>query len=231
MKKSNGRSTGMGRCPYLGLHDDSSTSLAYPSAWNYCYRAAPPASVLVAHQSETCLCPRYSDCTVYRSSRWGRLPTNLRGRLKARLGENRASRARRWIAILLFLLLLALLLVFLSRRFHFTIPENGDSWSSALSIHPAWTDPLYSDPVAAAGGMTPAIPVPSEGITGVPSPTASRGAATPRMFPTASLRSLPLWRARTHPHPPLRGHAVMGWILPLEETFSLWSIALPGAKI
>ncbi len=46
-------------CPYLGLHDDQRTSLAYPSAWNYCYRARPPASVSISHQIAACLCPEY----------------------------------------------------------------------------------------------------------------------------------------------------------------------------
>jgi hypothetical protein len=176
----------MERCPYLGLHDDSSTSLAYPSAWNYCYRAAPPASVLVSHQSETCLCPGYSDCTVYRSSKWERLPSGLRGSVRAKLGENRTSRARRWIAISLFVLLFALLVVFLSRRFDFTIPENRGSWISALSIRPAATEPLYSDPFVAAGDTTPAITIPSGSVTGLPGPIASKGATPLRAIPTPS---------------------------------------------
>jgi hypothetical protein len=104
------------RCPYLGLHDDSSTSLAYASDWNYCYHTTPPASVLVSHQVGICLCSRYVDCTIMVSNKWGRLPRSLQG--KARASFRKSGPASRFIwqplfaRIVVFLvLLLALLLV------------------------------------------------------------------------------------------------------------------------
>ena len=96
------------RCPYLGLHDDDSTSLAYASPWNYCYHAAPPASVLVSHQAEVCLGDRHADCPVMLSNRWGRLPRPLRGKVEANLQKNGSSS---WLLRLGVFLLLAIVLM------------------------------------------------------------------------------------------------------------------------
>jgi hypothetical protein len=94
---------GLERCPYLGLHDDSSTCLAYPSEWNYCYHAAPAAPVLVSHQADVCLGPRYFDCPVNLSSQWGRLPRPLRGR------TSRRGQAQMALLSILLLVLVSLL--------------------------------------------------------------------------------------------------------------------------
>ena len=69
-------------CPYLGLHDDPRTSLAYPSVWNYCYRADPPASVIPSHQVTTCINREYVNCPVYLAEAGKALPSGLHGRLK-----------------------------------------------------------------------------------------------------------------------------------------------------
>lgn len=96
------------RCPYLGLHDDSSTCLSYASTWNYCYRAMPPAPVLASHQAEACLHPRFVDCAVFRAETWGRLPRKLRG--QGETGHRPAGRVTR--LVVLFLLFIILLLLF-----------------------------------------------------------------------------------------------------------------------
>lgn len=110
MHTSNRSFAGLERCPYLGLHDDQSTSLAYPSAWNYCYHASPPASVLVSHQVEACLCPQYMDCALNHSNHWGRMPRSLRGKAGGSLPKNGSwGRLLRLIAFALFVALLILL--------------------------------------------------------------------------------------------------------------------------
>ena len=104
------------RCPYLGLHDDSSTSLSYASPWNYCYRANPPDTILVSYQGRVCLCPQYDECVVYHSNTWGRLPRNLRGRSRAgRLRNPVSSKVIRLVVLLLLVTILTLLLLYSQR--------------------------------------------------------------------------------------------------------------------
>ena len=72
-------SQGLVRCPYLGLHDDSRTSLAYPSPWNHCYRVDPSSAVSVSHQANVCLKGEYVHCEVYGANTSIVMPRNLRG--------------------------------------------------------------------------------------------------------------------------------------------------------
>ena len=92
------------RCPYLGLHDDSSTSLAYASPWNFCYRTERPGPVLVSYQASVCLRRNFSDCGVYQSATWARLPPHLRGKVKV---AKRTNPVPGWVFRLLELILLA----------------------------------------------------------------------------------------------------------------------------
>lgn len=112
MKVTNRQSINIERCPYLGLHDDGSTSLAYASAWNYCYHATPPASILVSHQVEICLCSHYVDCIIMVSNKWGRLPRGLRGR--AGVGVRNIEPSSKLIRLILFALLVVILIVFIA---------------------------------------------------------------------------------------------------------------------
>ena len=105
------------RCPYLGLHDDGSTALAYASEWNYCYHATPPASLRLSQQAEVCLCPQYGDCAILLSDKWGRLPRGLRGRRGARLRGNSPSSRFLWFT--LGILLVVILTVLLYQRYFF----------------------------------------------------------------------------------------------------------------
>jgi hypothetical protein len=98
-------------CPYLGLHDDQRTSLAYPSAWNYCYRAHPPASVSISHQIAACLNPEYIHCPVYLAVQDGTLPANIRGSssttAQRRKSARRKSRRIAWSVLIIILLIMA----------------------------------------------------------------------------------------------------------------------------
>ncbi|HLO31260.1 MAG TPA: hypothetical protein VK249_19075 [Anaerolineales bacterium] len=100
------------RCPYLGLHDDESTALAYASAWNYCYHANPPASILVSHQAEVCLCPQYVDCAVNLANEWGPMPRSLRGDARGSILKKESSRkfTRTILAVLLAAIVILIIL-------------------------------------------------------------------------------------------------------------------------
>lgn len=115
MKQSVNASPGIfQRCPHLGLHDDRSTSLAYPSAWNYCYRATPPESVSSAHQETVCLTAAHMQCPILLRATQGPLPPNLQG------DQDVATTTRRntgWIFMIVLLILAIVAGVFLLPRF------------------------------------------------------------------------------------------------------------------
>ena len=105
-------------CPYLGLHDDQRTSLAYPSAWNYCYRVHPPASVSISHQIAACLCPEFIQCPVYLAAQEGTLPATLRGSSTVPAGRIKSARRKtRRIAWSVFIIILLTMLVIAGQRF------------------------------------------------------------------------------------------------------------------
>ncbi len=92
-------------CPYLNLRDDPQTSLAFPSIWNYCYRAVPPASVRIEHQIQVCQTARFSECVVYQRKESRALPAELQS-----IHVRQASSSKRKLRlILLGLLALAIL--------------------------------------------------------------------------------------------------------------------------
>ena len=119
-------------CPYLGLQDDQRTSLAYPSAWNYCYRSHPPASVSIAHQISACLCPEYVKCTVYQSGQGGALPADLRGSSSSSTRRRKSARSKTrrmaWAASVILLLIMAVIVI---QRF---FPGTLQSWLPSLEI-------------------------------------------------------------------------------------------------
>ena len=94
----------LGHCPYLGLNDDPATSLGYPSPWNYCYRAKPPASILNSHQAETCLGPHHQQCPVFLAEP-APMPDHLRGSnpLPAAGPARAARRVLGWILLAIVL--------------------------------------------------------------------------------------------------------------------------------
>lgn len=119
MKQIASASPGMHvRCPYLGLHDDRSTSLAYPSAWNYCYRALPPESVVPTHQESVCLTGMYQQCPIYLRAQNGPLPVDLKGGHEPITNQ----RWRVWVVILLFSVVAVAAVNFAGPRYFFTPP-------------------------------------------------------------------------------------------------------------
>lgn len=119
-------------CPYLGLYDDQRTSLAYPSAWNYCYHCNPPASVSIAHQISACLCPEYVKCPVYQSKLIGALPADLRGSSSSSTRRRKSARSKTsrmvWAASVILLLIMAVIAI---QRF---FPGTLQTWLPSVEI-------------------------------------------------------------------------------------------------
>jgi len=64
-------------CPFLGLKDDVTTALAFPSELNCCYRASPNAVPRIEYQGTSCLTPNYLGCVLLRENRDVHMPTQL----------------------------------------------------------------------------------------------------------------------------------------------------------
>jgi chromosome partitioning protein len=64
-------------CPFLGLKDDVTTALAYPSEANCCYRAKPNAVPKMDYQSANCLTQKYIGCTMLSENMEVPLPNEL----------------------------------------------------------------------------------------------------------------------------------------------------------
>jgi hypothetical protein len=149
-------------CPYLGLHDDQRTSLAYPSAWNYCFRARPSASVSISHQIAACLSPEYIHCPVYLAVQDGTLPANLRGSSSAptrhRKSARRKLRRMAWSVVIIILLIMAFIL---GQRF---FPSYFESWFSPNTTSSLATTTVRADSTNYAQIGT----IPSHTATGSP---------------------------------------------------------------
>ena len=64
-------------CPFLGLEDDPTTILYFPSAGNYCHLVDPIAPVNLSHQQSYCLSKAHVSCPVFTSGGRGPLPDGL----------------------------------------------------------------------------------------------------------------------------------------------------------
>lgn len=95
-------------CPYLGQQDDPSTSLAFPSPWNYCHKVKPVESVSADHQRVHCLTMQYVSCPIFERKEAIRLPRGLRW--DGTVGFFRPKVAG-WTLAISLLILLALFLI------------------------------------------------------------------------------------------------------------------------
>lgn len=64
-------------CPHLGLKNDRTTSVGYPSKWNVCHHAKGKPAPELEYQQANCLTARYTQCVVYKSPPGVILPENI----------------------------------------------------------------------------------------------------------------------------------------------------------
>jgi hypothetical protein len=110
----------------------------------------------------------------------------LRGKVKAQLRENRSATTRRWLTLLFFLILLALLAVFLSQRCFSQTQDNAGFLISASSIRPAGTNSLNPAGELIANSTAQAILLPRESLTNVSSFVGSDVPGTLQAIPTSN---------------------------------------------
>jgi hypothetical protein len=53
-------------CPYLGIHQDPNTAMAFPSTQNSCHKIKPARVPTENHQNQFCLSPNFNECKVYK---------------------------------------------------------------------------------------------------------------------------------------------------------------------
>src|SRR5690242_11597996 len=52
-------------CPFLGLKDDPTTALDFPSQGNFCHHSQPASPVKGAHQQQFCLTAEHTACPMF----------------------------------------------------------------------------------------------------------------------------------------------------------------------
>jgi LysM repeat protein len=80
-------------CPYLGLKEDPTTALDFPSEGNYCHHARPISPVKGIYQQQYCLTAKHSACPVFRAAHPRALPAVMG------LPDSSQAFARRILAI------------------------------------------------------------------------------------------------------------------------------------
>ncbi len=65
-------------CPYLGLKNDPSTSLTYPSTGNVCFHCQSPTIPKLEYQEHYCLTESHVECSVYHKPETKEFPVELK---------------------------------------------------------------------------------------------------------------------------------------------------------
>jgi hypothetical protein len=158
--------TGRAACPYLGLPDDSSTWMAFPSPTNHCHFVAIPGPVDTVHQQGFCLAESYTFCAVLQIDNPRRLPPGV-----AAPSEKRSSLSK-WALLVVLLIIAALALGWL------LLPEQRAALLERIA-YGGPPEPRADDPAATSGAnasgaaplLTQMTPTPDSSSTVTPSPT------------------------------------------------------------
>ncbi len=65
-------------CPFIGLAEDLQTSLAFPSAGNFCHRTRPYGTPNLDFQRSYCFSENHSNCPIFNRSGRAPLPADIR---------------------------------------------------------------------------------------------------------------------------------------------------------
>lgn len=95
------------RCPYLGLQEDPSTALDFPSDGNRCFHSKLPRPVQAVHQQNFCLSGGHEACPLYQAAQARAVPPALVAKPAPEPKPARLSPAALFAPILIAALLLA----------------------------------------------------------------------------------------------------------------------------
>lgn len=168
-------------CPFVGLADDSQTRLAYPSAWNVCYHALPPAAAREEHQRLYCLTSGYLACPVLRGKRDAPLPDAIRA---PKVESSQRRRMTSWsVVAAVGLLLLGLASGWMARSYLWPPISSGEAIGAGLPT-------VSPSPEMVSGAWTPtSSPSPTASFTLSPQAPTSSATPLPAFSPTATLQT------------------------------------------
>lgn len=193
-----------GFCPFLGLADDPQTRLAYPSAWNLCHRAAPPAAARDEHQSLYCLTSGYTVCPVLRGKRSAPLPDAIRApKVESGQGRWRTS----WsVVAAVGLLLLGFVSGWMARSYLWPLISLGEAIGAGLPT-------VSPSPEMVSGAWTPtSSPSPTASPTLSPEAPTSTATPLPTLTPTATPQTcFQLISPQDGAELPNKGEVVFSW--------------------
>jgi hypothetical protein len=88
-------------CPFLGLKDDPTTALSFPSSGNHCFHARPVLPVKLGFQRNYCLSHQYTDCEEFIRKPDSPLPADLRYKRSSGNGKW-SQKTSPWIFLAVF---------------------------------------------------------------------------------------------------------------------------------
>ena len=181
-------------CPFIGLAQDSQTSLSYPSSWNVCHHTKPAGTPNLHFQQSFCFSKNHCTCPVYTRLERYPLPTGIRFLVKKPPIQKR---------LILFLsiggLVLALAIIGIVRGIQDHRNPNGSLSASLISPTPtALAAVVLTDtiPFTATTTLPPTLTaLPTQTLTATPTgptthPTDTRW-PSPTRTPTPTATSLP----------------------------------------
>ena len=78
-------------CPFLGMKDDPSTALGFPTPGNFCQHARPVSPVKLAYQERVCLTGEHITCPLYQAANPVPMPAEIVGQPPASQTSKRAA--------------------------------------------------------------------------------------------------------------------------------------------
>jgi hypothetical protein len=113
-------------CPYLGMKEDQTTPVGYPSTRNVCYHSQKNEIPNLNYQRSTCLGGRFRRCPMFYSEALEWMPRSIRYRPRKSFGDS-----KKLIYIILALLLIVVIVFIL---------VNHRQWTPIVSqlIIPSW---------------------------------------------------------------------------------------------
>lgn len=154
-------------CPYVGLEEDPETFMAFPSAWNCCYRSRRRQPIRLEYQGEVCLSPLYAECEIFRREQGAPLPSMFRAwNLQSRRGKFRRR---------ILVLLAGILLLWIYTGWQMTVRDFFPILSGSIDPRPLESAPS-SIPTSREITPHPIInpsPIPLLIVSPSPLPTAS----------------------------------------------------------
>jgi hypothetical protein len=102
-------------CPFLGLRDDSTTALSFPSSGNHCFHAKPVLPVKLEFQGTHCLSSNHTNCEEFIRRPDTPLLPSLRYERSSSAFRRRNTKSNQWLFLLVIPVAALIIWLVLSR--------------------------------------------------------------------------------------------------------------------